>query len=130
MYKDKQVIVVMPAYNAARTISKTYDEVMAQEIVDLVIVVDDDIDVEDPRQVMWAIATRVDFERDTELLSGLPGPGFDVSTGGRRRVSKLILDATKKLEEEGYPGKFPEAGWPAQDVMESVRENWGKYGLD
>ncbi|THB68236.1 MAG: glycosyltransferase family 2 protein [Desulfovibrio sp.] len=41
MYKDKKVVVVMPAYNAAKTIEKTYDEVMAQEVVDLVIVVDD-----------------------------------------------------------------------------------------
>ncbi len=41
MYKDKKVIVVMPAYNAAKTLRKTYDEVMKQEIVDLVIVVDD-----------------------------------------------------------------------------------------
>ena len=32
----------MPAYNAAQTIRKTYEEVMAQEMVDLVIVVDDD----------------------------------------------------------------------------------------
>ena len=31
----------MPAYNAARTLRRTYDEVMAQGIVDLVIVVDD-----------------------------------------------------------------------------------------
>jgi len=41
MFKNKKVIVVMPAYNAAQTLKKTYDEVMAQEIVDLVIVVDD-----------------------------------------------------------------------------------------
>jgi glycosyltransferase involved in cell wall biosynthesis len=41
MYKDQKVIVVMPAYNAARTLKKTHDEVLAQEIVDLVIVVDD-----------------------------------------------------------------------------------------
>jgi glycosyltransferase involved in cell wall biosynthesis len=41
MYKNKKVIVVMPAYNAERTLRKTWDEVMAQEIVDLVIVVDD-----------------------------------------------------------------------------------------
>ena len=41
MFKDKKVVVVMPAYNAAQTLCKTYDEVMAQEIVDLVIVVDD-----------------------------------------------------------------------------------------
>ena len=41
MYKDQKAIVVMPAYNAARTLRRTYDEVMAQEIVDQVIVVDD-----------------------------------------------------------------------------------------
>jgi len=41
MYKDKKIIVVMPAYNAAQTLRRTYNEVMAQEIVDRVIVVDD-----------------------------------------------------------------------------------------
>ncbi|MBW2641921.1 MAG: glycosyltransferase [Deltaproteobacteria bacterium] len=41
MFKDKKVIVVMPAYNAAKTLQRTWDEVMAQEIVDLIIVVDD-----------------------------------------------------------------------------------------
>lgn len=41
MYKGKKVIVVMPAYNAAQTLRRTYDEVMEQGIVDLVIVVDD-----------------------------------------------------------------------------------------
>lgn len=41
MYKDKKVIVVMPAYNAAQTLSKTYDEVMSQGVVDQVILVDD-----------------------------------------------------------------------------------------
>ena len=41
MFKNKKVIVVMPAYNAAKTLQKTYDEVMEQGIVDLVILVDD-----------------------------------------------------------------------------------------
>src|SRR5512147_3222158 len=41
MLKDKKVVVVMPAYNAARTLLMTYEEIMAQEIVDLVVVVDD-----------------------------------------------------------------------------------------
>ena len=41
MYKGKKLIVVMLAYNAAKTLCKTYDEVMTQNIVDLVIVVDD-----------------------------------------------------------------------------------------
>lgn len=46
MYKDKKVIVIMPAYNAALTLRRTYDEVVAQEIVDLVVVVDDASDDE------------------------------------------------------------------------------------
>ncbi|MGA2071534.1 MAG: glycosyltransferase family 2 protein [Sedimentisphaerales bacterium] len=41
MFANKKVIVVMPAYNAEKTIRKTHDEVMAQGIVDLVVVVDD-----------------------------------------------------------------------------------------
>jgi glycosyltransferase involved in cell wall biosynthesis len=40
-FKNKKVVVVMPAYNAARTLRQTHDEVMAQNIVDHVIVVDD-----------------------------------------------------------------------------------------
>jgi glycosyltransferase involved in cell wall biosynthesis len=41
MLKDQKIVVVMPAYNAARTLRQTYDEVMAHGIVDLVILVDD-----------------------------------------------------------------------------------------
>jgi len=41
MLNGQKIVVVMPAYNAARTLRQTYDEVMAHGIVDLVIVVDD-----------------------------------------------------------------------------------------
>ena len=41
MFQNKKVVVVMPAYNAEKTIVKTYNEVMAQGVVDLVILVDD-----------------------------------------------------------------------------------------
>ena len=41
MFKGKKVVVVMPAYNAAKTLRRTWNEVMDQEIVDRVIVVDD-----------------------------------------------------------------------------------------
>src|SRR5213082_540276 len=41
MLNGEKIVVVMPAYNAARTLRQTYEEVMAHGIVDLVIVVDD-----------------------------------------------------------------------------------------
>ena len=46
MFKNKKIVVVMPAYNAARTLQRTYNEVMEQGIVDLVILVDDASDDE------------------------------------------------------------------------------------
>jgi glycosyltransferase involved in cell wall biosynthesis len=41
VFRNKKVVVVMPAYNAATTLRRTYGEVMAQGIVDLVVIVDD-----------------------------------------------------------------------------------------
>ena len=41
MYLGKKIAVVMPAYNAAKTLRRTYDEVIEQGVVDWVIVVDD-----------------------------------------------------------------------------------------
>lgn len=41
MLQGQKIVVVMPAYNAARTLRQTYNEVMAHGIVDRVIVVDD-----------------------------------------------------------------------------------------
>ena len=41
MYRDKKVVVVMPAYNAAKTLRQTYAEVQEQQLVDRIILVDD-----------------------------------------------------------------------------------------
>ncbi|MFL6515696.1 MAG: glycosyltransferase family 2 protein [Chthoniobacterales bacterium] len=41
MIDGQKIVVVMPAYNAAKTLRRTYDEVMAQGVVDLIILVDD-----------------------------------------------------------------------------------------
>src|ERR1041385_278338 len=41
MYHGKKIVVVMPAYNAAKTVTQTVDEVMQQGVVDEIILVDD-----------------------------------------------------------------------------------------
>ena len=55
MYSGKKIVVVMPAYNAAKTLEQTYHEVMEQNVVDLVILVDDA-----SRDETAAIAERLD----------------------------------------------------------------------
>ncbi len=41
MFRDKKIVVVMPAYNAEKTLRQTHSEVLAQDCVDLIVVVDD-----------------------------------------------------------------------------------------
>jgi glycosyltransferase involved in cell wall biosynthesis len=69
MFKDKKIVVVMPAYNAAKTLRKTYDEVMAQDIVDLVIVVDDASD-DDTRAVAEKLPNSIFHAHPTNLGYG------------------------------------------------------------
>ena len=65
-----------------------------------VIVVDDDIDARDWSQVVWAIATRVDPARDTQLVENTPIDYLDFASPVAGLGSKLGIDATGK-----WPGE-------------------------
>ena len=63
-----------------------------------VLVVDDDIDVDDPTELEWAIATRFQADRDLVVLPAQPGSSLDPSAlhvpGAKSRTAKVGLDAT------------------------------------
>lgn len=61
----------------------------------LVTVVDADIDIRDPREVAWALATRFQPDRDTLILSGMEGYVIDPSCGGAGTSARMGLDATR-----------------------------------
>ncbi len=61
-----------------------------------VIVVDDDVEITDLQQVMWAIATRSQADRDMFVIPGARGSSLDPSSGGEGVVTKLGIDATAK----------------------------------
>jgi 2,5-furandicarboxylate decarboxylase 1 len=69
--------------------------------VKLVIVTDDDIDIHDPDDVDWAIAFRVQADKDTMIISGARAKHIDPSVkawelgkGGLPTTAKLGIDAT------------------------------------
>jgi len=66
----------------------------------LVVVVDDDIDVYNEQEVMWAVATRFQADRDTELIKIGMGAILDPSNNAGQ-TAKLIIDATRKRDP--YP---------------------------
>src|SRR6266581_1397611 len=65
----------------------------------LVIVVDDDIDVLDESDVMWAVATRMQADRDLVTIAGSLGAMLDPSADERGVTAKLGIDATRPFGE-------------------------------
>jgi UbiD family decarboxylase len=90
----------------------------------LVIVVDDDIDVTDLNEVMWAVVTRADPETSLDIIhrawSGPLDPAIPPDKKGFN--SRLIIDACRPWE---WRDKFPLPIGPSPEVKRETREKWG-----
>ena len=67
-----------------------------------VIVVDADVNIYDPADVLWALVNRVDWSRDTFQVPGAWGHEMDPTADGRGTQVKLGIDATYKPERRDY----------------------------
>jgi 4-hydroxy-3-polyprenylbenzoate decarboxylase len=93
-----------------------------------VIVVDDDIDARDWKDVMWAISTRMDPARDVTIVESTPIDYLDFASPESGLGSKIGLDATNKLPPETHRDwGTPIAMDPA--VVEAVTAKWARLGL-
>lgn len=70
--------------------------------VKLAVVVDDDIDIVDDEQVGWAVATRMQADRDVSVIPSTVGSSLDPSAGDGV-TAKLVVDATAP---DGGGGRF------------------------
>jgi 2,5-furandicarboxylate decarboxylase 1 len=80
------------------------------------VVVDDDVDVHDARDVEWAIATRVQGDEDLVIIPGLHGRSIDPSLKPGQFTAKVGVDATVPLTQRQ---RFKRIGVPL-DVKETV----------
>jgi 2,5-furandicarboxylate decarboxylase 1 len=69
------------------------------------IVVDPDVDIYDPADVMWALTTRVDWSRDVFYVPGAQGHEMDPTADGRGVHTKIGIDATAKEDRRDYAGR-------------------------
>ncbi len=86
----------------------------------LVVVVDDDVDVFDESDVLWAVATRMQADRDLAVLAGSLGAMLDPSADERGLTAKLGIDATRPFGEP-FAGKL---------VMPPERMTWARALAD
>ncbi|WP_041794138.1 UbiD family decarboxylase [Pararhodospirillum photometricum] len=93
-----------------------------------VIVVDDDINPRDWKDVMWALSTRMDPGRDLTVVTGTPIDYLDFASPESSLGGKIGLDATNKLPPETHRewGQVLRMG---DEVIEQVTRRWDQYGL-
>ncbi len=93
-----------------------------------VIVVDDDIDARNWKEVMWAISTRMDPARDITVVKNTPIDYLDFASPESGLGGKIGLDATTKMAPET---KRP---WGRKirmtdEIIDLVNDKWPRYGL-
>ncbi len=93
-----------------------------------IIVVDDDIDIRNWQEVIWAITTRVDPSRDTLLVDNTPIDYLDFASPVSGLGSKMGLDATNK-----WPGETQRVWGTTITMDDSVKRRvdamWAELGL-
>jgi 2,5-furandicarboxylate decarboxylase 1 len=87
----------------------------------LAVVVDDDIDVRDEQEVLWAVATRFQADRDLIVMGGLPGSWLDPSSSGGI-TARMGVDATRK---EGFDAERVSLSEAALDRARAILERGG-----
>ncbi len=93
-----------------------------------IIVVDDDIDIRDWKDVMWAVSTRMDPVRDITMVENTPIDYLDFASPESGLGGKVGLDATNKLPPETHREWGHKIAMdPA--VVELVTKKWPKLGL-
>ncbi|WP_284078817.1 4-hydroxy-3-polyprenylbenzoate decarboxylase [Herbaspirillum aquaticum] len=93
-----------------------------------IVVVDEDVDIRDWKEVIWAITTRVDPVRDTVMVDNTPIDYLDFASPISGLGSKMGIDATNK-----WPGETSrEWGTPivmSDDVKKRVDAIWQDLGI-
>ncbi len=93
-----------------------------------IVVTDDDVDVRDWEDVIWALTTRVDPIRDTTMLANTPIDYLDFASPVSGLGSKMGIDATNK-----WPGETDREWGRAVSMSEEVKQRvdavWGELGI-
>jgi len=93
-----------------------------------VIIVDDDIDCRDWKDVVWAMSTRMDPARDIMVVENTPIDYLDFASPESGLGGKLGLDATNKMPPETHR-EWGQQIRMDQEVVDLVSGKWSSYGL-
>jgi 4-hydroxy-3-polyprenylbenzoate decarboxylase len=92
------------------------------------VVVDEDVNVQDPGEVVWKVLNNIDPERDIQFMLG-PIDVLDHSSRQTGFGSKMGIDGTRKWKNEGFDRRWPKENRTSNEVKHIVDEKWKRLGL-
>jgi 4-hydroxy-3-polyprenylbenzoate decarboxylase len=93
-----------------------------------IVVVDEEVNVQDVREVAWKALNNIDPQRDIEFVLG-PVDSLDHASRLVNFGSKMGVDATRKWPGEGFTRPWPDVIRMSPEVKSRVDELWKKAGL-
>jgi 4-hydroxy-3-polyprenylbenzoate decarboxylase len=93
-----------------------------------IIVVDHDVDVQNIPELVWRVTNNIDARRDVTFVEG-PVDDLDHASRRPKLGSKMGIDATRKLPEEGFEREWPPDIAMSEEVKARVDELWGELGI-
>jgi 4-hydroxy-3-polyprenylbenzoate decarboxylase len=93
-----------------------------------IVVVDEDVDVQNAREVAWKALNHIDPERDIEFALG-PVDTLDHASRLPDFGSKMGIDATRKWKQEGFTRPWPGEIRMSAEVKRRVDELWKMAGM-
>ena len=95
----------------------------------LIVVLDKDVNVRDPKDAWWVALNHIDPERDVRFSMG-PIDVLDHSSRGFTYGSKMGIDATRKWKEEGFTREWPDKIVMDDATKAKVDAMWRSLGID
>src|SRR5436853_43394 len=95
----------------------------------VIIVFDQDVNVQDPREAWWVALNHIDPERDVRFTMG-PIDVLDHSSRAFTFGSKMGIDATRKWKEEGFTREWPNKIVMDQATRQKVDSMWRELGIE
>jgi len=94
----------------------------------VIVVVDHDVDVQNPKEIAWKTLCAIDPERDIQFVTG-PVDTLDHAARMQDFGSKMGVDATRKWESEGFRRPWPDVIEMDSPTRQRVDSLWSTLGL-
>lgn len=95
-----------------------------------IVVLDDDVNVQNMREVLWAAATRFDPARDVVIIDRTATDTLDHASPLPNLGSKMGIDATRKTSDEDFNREWPEVLKMDSEARARIDAIWKELGLD